>query len=58
MENALMSELPLNRWRKPGDTAGLAAHLTSAEAAFVNGATAFIDGGMFQQSWSYWRPNF
>ena len=53
MEKALMSEIPLNRWGKPEEIAGLAVYLTSDEASYVTGATYFIDGGMLQQSGSY-----
>jgi len=53
MEKALMSEIPLDRWGKPEEIAGLAVYLASDEAAYVTGATYFIDGGMLQQSGSY-----
>ena len=53
VEKALMSEIPLNRWGKPEEIAGLAVYLASDEAAYVTGATYFIDGGMRQQSGSY-----
>ncbi|MEZ5365025.1 MAG: SDR family oxidoreductase [Bryobacterales bacterium] len=50
LENRLMSEIPLNRWGKPEEIAGLAVFLASDEAAYVTGATYFMDGGMLQQS--------
>ena len=53
MEKALMGEIPLNRWGKPEEVAGLALYLASDEAGYVTGATYFIDGGMLQQSGSY-----
>ena len=53
MEKALMGEIPLNRWGKPEEIAGLAAYLASDEAAYITGATYFIDGGMLRQSGSY-----
>jgi glucose 1-dehydrogenase len=53
MEKALMSEIPLNRWGKPEEIAGLAVYLASDEAAYVTGSTYFIDGGMLRQSGSY-----
>jgi glucose 1-dehydrogenase len=53
MEKSLMGEIPLNRWGKPEEIAGLAAWLASDEAAYVTGATYFIDGGMLRQSGSY-----
>ena len=53
LEKALMSEIPLNRWGKPEDVAGLAVFLASDEAGYVTGSTYFIDGGMLQQAGSY-----
>lgn len=53
VEKALMGEIPLNRWGKPEEIAGLAVYLASDEAGYVTGATYFIDGGMRQQSGSY-----
>jgi glucose 1-dehydrogenase len=53
MERALMSEIPLNRWGKPEEIAGLAAYLASDEASYITGSTYFIDGGMLRQSGSY-----
>jgi glucose 1-dehydrogenase len=53
MEKALMSEIPLNRWGKPEEIAGLATYLASDEAGYVTGSTYFIDGGMLRQSGSY-----
>ena len=53
MEKALMGEIPLNRWGKPEEIAGLAVYLASDEAAYVTGSTYFIDGGMLRQSGSY-----
>jgi glucose 1-dehydrogenase len=53
MEKALMSEIPLGRWAKPEEVAGLAAYLASDEAGYVTGSTYFIDGGMLRQSGGY-----
>jgi glucose 1-dehydrogenase len=53
VEQALMREIPLGRWGKPDEIAGLAVFLASDEAAYVTGATYFIDGGMLRQSGSY-----
>jgi glucose 1-dehydrogenase len=53
IEKALMSEIPLNRWGKPEEIAGLAVYLASDEAAYVTGATYFIDGGMLRHAGSY-----
>ena len=53
MEKALMSEIPLKRWGRPEEIAGLAVYLASDEAAYVTGSTYFIDGGMLRQSGGY-----
>ena len=53
LEKSLMSEIPLNRWGKPEEIAGLAVYLASDEASYVTGSTYFIDGGMLRQSGSY-----
>jgi glucose 1-dehydrogenase len=53
MEQSLMAEIPLHRWGRPEEIAGLAVYLASDEAAYITGATYFIDGGMLQQSGSY-----
>jgi glucose 1-dehydrogenase len=50
VEKALMSVIPLNRWGKPEEIAGLAAYLASDEAGYVTGSTLFIDGGMLRQA--------
>ena len=47
---ALMSEIPLARWGKPEEVAGLATYLASDEAGYVTGSTYFIDGGMLCQA--------
>jgi glucose 1-dehydrogenase len=53
MEKALLGEIPLDRWAKPEEIAGLAVYLGSDEAGYVTGTTYFIDGGMLRQSGSY-----
>jgi glucose 1-dehydrogenase len=53
VEKLLMAEIPLNRWGKPEEIAGLAVYLASDEAAYVTGSAYFIDGGMLRQSGSY-----
>src|ERR1700722_19051116 len=53
IEKFLMAEIPLNRWAKPEEIAGLAVYLASDEAAYITGSTYFIDGGMLRQSGSY-----
>jgi glucose 1-dehydrogenase len=52
-EKALMGEIPLHRWGKPEEIAGLAVYLASDEAGYVTGSTYFIDGGMLRQGGSY-----
>lgn len=53
LEKSLMSEIPLNRWGRPEEIAGLATYLASDESAYVTGSTYFIDGGMLRQAGSY-----
>jgi glucose 1-dehydrogenase len=53
IEKALMGEIPLDRWGKPEEIAGLAVYLASDEAGYVTGATYFIDGGMLRHAGSY-----
>ena len=53
IEKLLLAEIPLNRWGKPEEIAGLAVYLASDEAAYVTGSTYFIDGGMLRQSGGY-----
>jgi len=50
VEKALLGAIPLGRWGKPEEIAGLAAYLASDEAAYVTGSTYFIDGGMLCQA--------
>ena len=44
--NALLANIPLGRLGTPEDVAGLVAYLASDEAAYVNGSTFTIDGGL------------
>jgi glucose 1-dehydrogenase len=53
IEKFLMGEIPLNRWGRPEEIAGLAVYLASDEAGYVTGSTFFIDGGMLRQAGSY-----
>ncbi len=48
----LLSEIPLHRMGKPEEIAGLCVYLASDEAAYVTGASFFIDGGMSKKSGS------
>jgi glucose 1-dehydrogenase len=50
LEKALMAEIPLGRWGKPEEVAGLAVFLASDAAAYITGSTYFIDGGMLRQA--------
>ncbi|HWB54574.1 MAG TPA: SDR family oxidoreductase [Tepidisphaeraceae bacterium] len=52
IEKQLMAEIPLGRWGKPEEVAGLAVYLASDEAAYCTGSTFFIDGGMLRQAGS------
>jgi len=52
LQEQLMSEIPLHRWGKPEEVAGLALYLASDAAAYVTGSTYFIDGGMIRQAGS------
>jgi gluconate 5-dehydrogenase len=40
------SRVPLRRWGKPGDLAGVAVFLASPAAAYVTGQQIVVDGGM------------
>jgi glucose 1-dehydrogenase len=46
----LLGQIPLGRLGQPGDVAGLAAFLASADADYITGTTVFIDGGLL---WNY-----
>ncbi len=52
VEAQLMAEIPLGRWGKPEEVAGLAVFLASDAASYCTGSTFFIDGGMIRQSGS------
>jgi glucose 1-dehydrogenase len=52
IEKQLMAEIPLNRWGKPEEIAGLAMFLASDAASYVTGSTYFMDGGMLRQAGS------
>jgi glucose 1-dehydrogenase len=44
--SSLLKQIPVGRLGQPEDVAGLAAFLASDDAAYVTGATFFIDGGL------------
>jgi len=50
LEAALMAEIPMGRWGKPEEVAGLAVFLASEDAAYMTGSTHFIDGGMLRMA--------
>ncbi len=47
---ALNAGIPLGRIGQPEEVAGLAVYLASDEAAYVTGASYFIDGGMMRKA--------
>jgi glucose 1-dehydrogenase len=52
LNEQLLSEIPLHRWGKPDEIAGLVVWLCSDAASYVTGTTVFIDGGMMRKSGS------
>ena len=48
----LLSEIPLHRMAKPEEVAAMCVYLASEEAAYVTGASFFIDGGLSKKSGS------
>ncbi|HKU68126.1 MAG TPA: glucose 1-dehydrogenase [Candidatus Baltobacteraceae bacterium] len=48
----LLSEIPMRRMGSPEEIAQLCVYLASEDAAYVTGASIFIDGGMSKQSGS------
>jgi glucose 1-dehydrogenase len=52
IEKQLMAEIPMGRWGKPEEVAGLAVYLASEDAEYCTGSTFFIDGGMLRQAGS------
>lgn len=52
IEGKLMAEIPLGRWGKPEEVAGLAIFLASEAGGYCTGGTYFIDGGMIRQAGS------
>ena len=45
LEARVLDRTPAGRWGMPGDFAGIAVFLASAESVFVNGAAIPVDGG-------------
>jgi len=52
LDEELLREIPLHRWGKPEEIAGLVVWLCSEAAAYVTGTTMVIDGGMMRQAGS------
>jgi glucose 1-dehydrogenase len=50
MRDALLANIPLKRLGRPGDVAGMAAFLASADADYITGTTMVVDGGLL---WNY-----
>ncbi len=50
--NTLLDEIPLRRMGKPEEIAQLCVYLASEDAAYITGASIFIDGGMSKKSGS------
>ena len=48
----LLGEIPMRRMGRPEEIAQLCVYLASEDAAYVTGASIFIDGGMSKQSGS------
>lgn len=48
----LLSEIPLHRMAKPEEVAAMCVYLASEQAAYVTGASFFIDGGLSKKSGS------
>ena len=42
----VVNRTPVGRWGEPGEIAAAAVFLASDEAAYVNGHTLVVDGGM------------
>ena len=52
LDDELLAEIPLHRWGKPEEVAGLVVWLCSDAAADITGTTVVIDGGMMRQAGS------
>lgn len=52
IEKTLMAEIPLGRWGKPEEIAGMAVFLASEAGAYCTGSTFVVDGGMMRQAGS------
>ena len=50
LEAQLMAEIPLGRWGKSEEVAGLAVFLASDAASYITASSYFIDGGMLHQA--------
>lgn len=52
LDDELLSDIPLHRWGRPDEIAGLVVWLCTEAASYITGATLFIDGGMMRQAGS------
>ena len=52
LDSELLAEIPLQRWGKPEEVAGLVLWLCSDAADYMTGTTVVIDGGMMRQAGS------
>lgn len=50
--HALLSEIPMRRMGRPEEVAQMCVYLASEDAAYVTGASLYIDGGMSKNSGS------
>lgn len=50
LNSQILAEIPLGRWGKPEEIAGLAVYLASDEAGYITGSTYFVDGGMLRNA--------
>lgn len=52
LDEELLREIPLHRWGRPEEVAGLVVWLCSEAASYITGTTMVIDGGMMRQAGS------
>ncbi len=52
LNDELLAEIPLHRWGRPEEVAGVVTWLCSDAASYITGTTLVIDGGMMRQAGS------
>ncbi|MHB8461110.1 MAG: SDR family NAD(P)-dependent oxidoreductase [Vulcanimicrobiaceae bacterium] len=52
LDDELLAEIPLHRWGRPEEVAGVVTWLCSEAASYITGTTMVIDGGMMRQAGS------